>query len=133
MLFAAALIALGGSAGRAQAVASGMGAASGTAAGTGAGTAAGADQRTAAAAGDRAGDRTGDHGAGPAAAPVTAPDTRTEKQKALALETERLFDMATELKAQVDKTNKNILSLKVVEKAEEIEALAKGIRAQAKK
>jgi hypothetical protein len=64
---------------------------------------------------------------------MTAPDTRTEKQKALALETERLFDMATELKAQVDKTNKNILSLKVVEKAEEIEALAKGIRAQAKK
>ncbi len=67
-----------------------------------------------------------------ASAPAT-PDTKTEKQKALAMQTERLFNMATELKAQVDLTNKNILSLKVVEKAEAIEALAKGMRGQAKK
>jgi len=73
-----------------------------------------------------------EHGAGqPAAAAV--PDTRTEKQKELARQTERLFDMATELKAEVDKTNKNILSLKVVAKAEEIEALAKGMRGQGKR
>jgi hypothetical protein len=65
--------------------------------------------------------------------PVPAADSRTEKQKALARQTERLFDMATELKAEVDKTNKNILSLKVVAKAEEIEALAKGMRGQLKK
>ena len=64
---------------------------------------------------------------------ATEPDLRTEKQKALAMQADRLYDMAQELKAQVDKTNKNILSLKVVEKAEEIEALAKGMRGQAKK
>jgi hypothetical protein len=72
-------------------------------------------------------------GPGHGAAPVPAPDMRTEKQKELAMQTERLFDMATELKAQVDRTNRNILSLKVVQKAEEIEALAKGMRAQARK
>lgn len=64
---------------------------------------------------------------------ATEPDLRTEKQKALAMQADRLYDMAQELKAQVDKTNKNILSLKVVEKAEEIEALAKGMRGQVKK
>jgi len=75
--------------------------------------------------------------AGPTAASgevqAAAPDTRTEKQKALAKQAERLFDMATELKVQVDKTNKNILSLKVVEKAEEIEGLAKGMKEKAKR
>ncbi len=58
----------------------------------------------------------GHHDAGQPAAPASpSRDNRTEKQKALAMQTERLFDMATELKAQVDKTNKNILSLMVVE------------------
>lgn len=60
-------------------------------------------------------------------------DSRTEKQRALAAQAEQLFSMATELKAQVDLTNKNILSLKVVQKAEAIEALAKGMRVQARK
>lgn len=67
----------------------------------------------------------------PAGAPAV--DTRTDKQKALALQADRLFTMASELKAQVDLTNKNILSLKVVQKAEEIETLAKGMRGQARK
>ena len=62
-----------------------------------------------------------------------AVDLRTDKQKALAKQTERLLDMATELKVQVDKTNKNILSLTVVQKAQEIEALARGMKEQAKK
>ena len=62
-----------------------------------------------------------------------ATDSRSEKQKLLATQAERLFDMATELKAQVDLTNKNILSLKVVQTAEQIEALAKGMRGQARK
>jgi hypothetical protein len=69
----------------------------------------------------------------PGTGAAVVPDVRTEKQKALAMQTERLFDMATELKVQVDKTNKNILSLKVVAKAEEIELLAKGMKAQAKR
>ncbi len=100
-------------------------------------------QSVAPAAGSSAGgDRVADHGtaqsagasaASSPAAPSAPADTRTERQKALAMQTDRLFDMATELKTEVDKTNKNILSLKVVEKAEEIEAMAKGIRAQARK
>lgn len=64
---------------------------------------------------------------------AVAPDTRTEKQKALARQTERLFDLAAELKVEVDKTNKNILSLTVVQKAEEIELMAKGMKGQTKK
>ncbi len=64
---------------------------------------------------------------GEGAFPV-ATDTRTEKQKALAKKTEQLFELATELKVQVDRTNKNILSLRVVEDAEQLEKLAKGMR-----
>lgn len=57
---------------------------------------------------------------------------KTDKQKALAQQTERLCDMAAELKVQVDKTNRNILSLTVVRQAEEIEALAHKMKEQAK-
>jgi len=65
--------------------------------------------------------------------PAAVPDKRTDKQRALASQADRLVDMANELKAQVDLTNKNILSVKVVEKAQEIEALAKGMKDQAKR
>lgn len=68
-----------------------------------------------------------------AASRSASTDTRTDKQKALAQQTEVLFDMATELKAQVDKTNKNILSMKVVEKAEQIEQMARAMKDQARK
>ena len=88
--------------------------------------------RAQAAAGPQSAERAGGGGQG-AGQPTATPDTRTEKQKALAMQTDRLFAMATELKAQVELTNKNILSLKVVQKAEEIEALAKGMRGQGKK
>jgi hypothetical protein len=69
------------------------------------------------------------------AAAVPSGDLRklTERQKALASQADRLVNMANELKEQVDKTDKNILSLKVVEKAQEIEALAKGMKEQARK
>jgi hypothetical protein len=69
------------------------------------------------------------------AAAVPPGDLRklTERQKALASQADRLVNMANELKEQVDKTDKNILSLKVVEKAQEIEALAKGMKEQARK
>jgi type VI protein secretion system component VasF len=56
-----------------------------------------------------------------------------DKQKALADQADKLLVMATELKNQVDRTNKNILSVKVVEKAEEIERYAHQIKDQAKK
>ncbi len=41
---------------------------------------------------------------------------------------DHLLQLATELKAEVDKTNSDILSLKVIKKAEEIEKLAKKIQ-----
>jgi type VI protein secretion system component VasF len=44
----------------------------------------------------------------------------------------RLLQLATELKAEVDKTNKDTLSLKVIRKAETIEKLAKGVKQQLK-
>ena len=58
---------------------------------------------------------------------------RTSKQKLLDEQAQRLVTMANELKAAVDKTNKNILSLDVVRKAEEIESLAHKMKDQGKK
>jgi hypothetical protein len=59
--------------------------------------------------------------------------SRTSKQKLLDDQAQRLVTMANELKAAVDKTNKNILSLDVVRKAEEIESLARKMKDQGKK
>jgi len=47
-------------------------------------------------------------------------------------DTDKLFQLSTELKQYVDKTNENVLSLDVVKKAEEIEKLAKNIRERMK-
>jgi len=60
-------------------------------------------------------------------------DSRTLKQKLLDDEAQRLVTMANELKAAVDKTNKNILSLDVVRKAEQIEQLAHKMKDQGKR
>jgi len=46
------------------------------------------------------------------------------KPTTLALETDKLVAMAAELKARVDKTNKDILSLEVVQEAQAIEVFA---------
>lgn len=51
-----------------------------------------------------------------------------DRQKKLQADTERLLSLATELKAQVDKTDKNILSVDVIKKADEIERLAKSVK-----
>jgi len=57
--------------------------------------------------------------------PVAAQTAATEaKQTTLALETDKLVAMAAELKARVDKTNKDILSLEVVQQAQAIEQFA---------
>jgi hypothetical protein len=50
-----------------------------------------------------------------------------DRQAQLVQDTDRLFDLAKELKDQVDKTNKNVLSVDVVKKADEIEKLAKSV------
>lgn len=60
-------------------------------------------------------------------------DSRTLKQKLLDDQAQRLVTMANELKAAVDKTNKNILSLDVVRKAEQIELLAHKMKDQGKR
>ena len=47
-----------------------------------------------------------------------------ERKKQIADDTEKLLKLATDLKAEVDKTNKDTLSLGVIRKADEIEKLA---------
>lgn len=51
-----------------------------------------------------------------------------DRQKELKQDTEKLLELATELKQYVDKTNENVLSLEVIKKAEEIEKLAKNVK-----
>jgi hypothetical protein len=51
----------------------------------------------------------------------------------LAGEADTLYELAAELKVQVDRTNKNILSMTVVRKAQAIEQLAHQMKQQAKK
>jgi short-subunit dehydrogenase len=43
-------------------------------------------------------------------------------------DTEKLLELATELKQQVDRSNENTLSLDVVKKAEQIEKLAHSVK-----
>jgi hypothetical protein len=55
-----------------------------------------------------------------------------ERQEALKKDTDKLYKLATELKQSVDKTNEHILSVSVINKADEIERLAKEIRKKMK-
>jgi hypothetical protein len=51
-----------------------------------------------------------------------------ERAASLKNDTEKLLRLAVELKASVDKSNENLLSLDVIKKAEEIEKLAHSVR-----
>ncbi len=51
-----------------------------------------------------------------------------QRQEHLKQDTEQLLKLATELKAYVDKTNENVMSLDVMKKAAEIERLSKEIQ-----
>jgi hypothetical protein len=51
-----------------------------------------------------------------------------ERQQDIRKDTEKLLELATELKQEVDKSNEDTLSLGVVKKAEEIEKLAKSVK-----
>ena len=76
-----------------------------------------------------------DSGADPLAGNMAAQRERmrnADRQKQLQQDTEKLLSLATELKEQVDKTNKNILSVDVIKKADEIEKLAKSVRERMK-
>lgn len=55
-----------------------------------------------------------------------------ERQEELKKDTDKLFKLATELKQSVDKTNEHILSLQVINKADEIEKLAREIKKKMK-
>jgi hypothetical protein len=52
----------------------------------------------------------------------------TDRQKQLVQDTDKLLALAKELKEDVDKSNKDMLSIDVVKKAAEIEKLAKSVK-----
>jgi hypothetical protein len=51
-----------------------------------------------------------------------------QRQDELKKDTEKLLQLATELKQSVDKTDENTLSLEVIKKADQIEKLAKSVK-----
>ncbi len=55
-----------------------------------------------------------------------------ERQASLKRDTDKLFDLATELKHYVDRSNENVLSVDVVRKADEIEKLAHSVKEKMK-
>jgi hypothetical protein len=56
-----------------------------------------------------------------------------QNQKSIKKDIEKLFDLATELKSEVEKTDSTaVLSIPLVKKAEEIEKLAKQIKERAR-
>ncbi len=56
----------------------------------------------------------------------------SERQQKLVADTDKLLTLATELKQDVDKTNKNVMSVDVIKKAEEIEKLAHSVKERMK-
>jgi hypothetical protein len=56
----------------------------------------------------------------------------TERRRQIADDTARLLKLAAQLKAEVDKTNKNTLSLNVIREAEDIERLAHSVKEKMK-
>ena len=56
----------------------------------------------------------------------------SDKQKRLVEQTNKLLQLATDLKAQVDKSTKDTLSIQVIKKADEIEKLAHSMKDQMK-
>ena len=55
-----------------------------------------------------------------------------ERQEALKKDTDRLLELATELKVYVDQSNEHTLSVDVIRKAEEIEKLARSVKSKMK-
>jgi hypothetical protein len=56
----------------------------------------------------------------------------SERQKRLEADTDKLLVLTTALKQQVDESNKDVLSLDMVKKAEEIEKLARSVKERIK-
>lgn len=55
-----------------------------------------------------------------------------DRQKRLVDDTNKLLVLATELKQDVDKTNKDVMSVDVIKKADEIEKLAHSVKERMK-
>jgi hypothetical protein len=55
-----------------------------------------------------------------------------ERRKQISDDAAKLVELATELKKEVDKTDKDTLSINVIRKAEMIEKLAKGVKEKMK-
>ena len=56
----------------------------------------------------------------------------TERQKHLVADAEKLVALTTALKEQVNESNKDILSVDMIRKAEEIEKLARSVKERIK-
>ena len=61
-----------------------------------------------------------------------AKQERAKRERVIKQDTEKLLELATELKQYVDKTNENTLSLDVIKKADEIEKLAHAVKEKMK-
>jgi ABC-type transporter MlaC component len=59
-------------------------------------------------------------------------EANKKRQQDIRDDAQKLFQLATELKAAVDKSNENVLSLDVVRKADEVEKLAKRVKEKMK-
>jgi len=59
-------------------------------------------------------------------------EANKKRQQEIRDDTDKLFQLATDLKAAVDKSNENLLSLDVVRKADEVEKLAKKVKEKMK-
>ncbi len=55
-----------------------------------------------------------------------------QRYKDLKRDSQKLLELATELKQYVDRSNENVLSMDVVKKCDEIEKLAKSVRSRMK-
>ena len=115
-----------------------------TGSGSGTGAAAGATQGTGSG-GGRLGSLTGQAGVPVTPMPSesdtpTSPQTEeeqakmrnVERQKQLVADAQKLLSLANELKADVDKSTKDTLSLDVIRKADEIERLAHTVKEKMK-
>lgn len=59
-------------------------------------------------------------------------EANKKRQQDIRDDTEKLFQLATDLKTAVEKSSENTLSLDVIRKAEEVEKLAKKVREKMK-
>ena len=70
--------------------------------------------------------------ANPQSTNVSADAADTERRRQIADESARLLKLATDLKAEVDKTTKDTLSLEVIRKADAIERFAHDVKEKKK-